>query len=203
MVAASSLTKRLLIDYKLGEAHNLKYLTDGDWAQDNAGRQWSAGCGCDAQPYFRVFERRNRMNPSRSPGAAAIAVATVVTAATLLILDLLWLGVVARPLYDSALGSLKRPVIFWPAAGLFYALYVGAIVVHAELGASSLCDAVRRGAALGLVAYGTYDLTNWAVLRDWPSVLVLPDIAWGAALTSLAATAGRVALSRMRAGAAP
>lgn len=36
-------------------AHYLKYLTDGDWAQNNAGWQWSAGCGCDAQPYFRVF----------------------------------------------------------------------------------------------------------------------------------------------------
>jgi deoxyribodipyrimidine photo-lyase len=55
MVAASFLTKHLLIDYKLGEAHYLKYLTDGDWAQNNAGWQWSAGCGCDAQPYFRVF----------------------------------------------------------------------------------------------------------------------------------------------------
>jgi len=58
-------------------------------------------------------------------------VGTAVTAATLLILDLLWLGVVARPLYDSALGGLKRPVILWPAAGLFYLLYIGAIVMHA------------------------------------------------------------------------
>ena len=33
----------------------MRYLTDGDWAQNNAGWQWSAGCGCDAQPYFRVF----------------------------------------------------------------------------------------------------------------------------------------------------
>lgn len=55
MVAASFLTKHLLIDYKRGEAHYLKYLTDGDWAQNNAGWQWSAGCGADAQPYFRVF----------------------------------------------------------------------------------------------------------------------------------------------------
>ncbi len=55
MIAASFLTKHLLIDYKLGEVHYLRYLTDGDWAQNNAGWQWSAGCGCDAQPYFRVF----------------------------------------------------------------------------------------------------------------------------------------------------
>jgi deoxyribodipyrimidine photo-lyase len=43
------------MDYRLGEAHYMKYLTDGDWAQNNFGWQWSAGCGCDAQPYFRVF----------------------------------------------------------------------------------------------------------------------------------------------------
>jgi deoxyribodipyrimidine photo-lyase len=55
MISASFLTKHLLIDYRDGEAHYLKYLTDGDCAQNNAGWQWSAGCGCDAQPYFRVF----------------------------------------------------------------------------------------------------------------------------------------------------
>ena len=55
MIAASFLTKHQLIHYRHGEAHYLKYLTDGDWAQNNAGWQWSAGCGTDAQPYFRVF----------------------------------------------------------------------------------------------------------------------------------------------------
>ncbi len=55
MISASFLCKHLLIDYLRGEAHYLKYLTDGDWAQNNAGWQWSAGCGCDAQPYFRIF----------------------------------------------------------------------------------------------------------------------------------------------------
>jgi deoxyribodipyrimidine photo-lyase len=55
MIAASFLAKHLLVDYRRGEAHYMKYLTDGDWAQNNAGWQWSAGCGCDAQPYFRIF----------------------------------------------------------------------------------------------------------------------------------------------------
>jgi deoxyribodipyrimidine photo-lyase len=55
MISASFLTKHLLISYREGEAHYMRYLTDGDWAQNNAGWQWSAGCGCDAQPYFRVF----------------------------------------------------------------------------------------------------------------------------------------------------
>ncbi len=55
MISASFLTKHLLINFRRGEAHYLKWLTDGDWAQNDSGWQWSAGCGCDAQPYFRVF----------------------------------------------------------------------------------------------------------------------------------------------------
>jgi len=55
MIAASFLTKHLMIDFRRGEAHYMKHLADGDWAQNDSGWQWSAGCGCDAQPYFRVF----------------------------------------------------------------------------------------------------------------------------------------------------
>lgn len=55
MIAASFLTKHLMIDYRRGEAHYLRFLTDGDWASNNLGWQWSAGSGCDAQPYFRIF----------------------------------------------------------------------------------------------------------------------------------------------------
>ncbi len=55
MIAASFLSKHLGLDFRLGEAHYLKWLTDGDWAINDMGWQWSAGCGCDAQPWFRVF----------------------------------------------------------------------------------------------------------------------------------------------------
>jgi deoxyribodipyrimidine photo-lyase len=55
MVSASFLTKHLLHDWRRGEAHYLEFLTDGDWANNDLGWQWSAGCGCDAQPWFRIF----------------------------------------------------------------------------------------------------------------------------------------------------
>lgn len=55
MITASFLCKHLMVDYRLGEKHFHKWLVDGDWALNNMGWQWSAGCGCDAQPYFRVF----------------------------------------------------------------------------------------------------------------------------------------------------
>lgn len=55
MISASFLTRDLMIHYKYGEAHYLKWLTDGDWASNNMGWQWAAGCGSDPQPYFRIF----------------------------------------------------------------------------------------------------------------------------------------------------
>lgn len=55
MIAASFLTKHLAVDFRRGEAHYLRWLTDGDWAVNTMSWQWSAGCGCDAQPWFRVF----------------------------------------------------------------------------------------------------------------------------------------------------
>lgn len=55
MIAASFLAKHLLVDFRRGERHYFDRLTDGDWANNDAGWQWSAGCGCDAQPWFRIF----------------------------------------------------------------------------------------------------------------------------------------------------
>jgi deoxyribodipyrimidine photo-lyase len=55
MISASFLAKHLLIDFRRGERHYFEWLTDGDWANNDAGWQWSTGCGCDAQPWFRIF----------------------------------------------------------------------------------------------------------------------------------------------------
>ena len=111
----------------------------------------------------------------------------------MLVLDLAWLGGVARGLYVAALGPRMRPEAFWPAAALFYAFYVAVIVAWAVLGTQSPQAAARRGAALGFVAYTTYELTNWAVLRDWPAWIVPVDVAWGVILTAVAALAGKLA----------
>ena len=134
--------------------------------------------------------------PARS--VRQVASALLATAATFLALDLAWLGVVARGLYERALGDLLRPDAFLPAAALFYAFYVAVTVGWAVLGARSKGDAARRGAGLGFVAYATYDLTNWAVIRDWPAILVPIDLAWGVVLTTLAALAGRAAHDAFR-----
>src|SRR5450432_3357345 len=109
--------------------------------------------------------------------------AFVAAAVTMLALDLTWLGVLAGPFYASQLGALKRPEAYAPAAIAFYVFYVAAVTELAVARAASHADAAQRGAVLGLLAYGTYELTNWAVLRDWPAALVPVDIVWGVALT--------------------
>lgn len=128
----------------------------------------------------------------------SVATATIATAAAMLVLDLAWLGIVARGLYVAALGPLMRPEAYWPAAVLFYVFYVAAIVTWAVLGTESPQAAAWRGAGLGFVAYATYELTNWAVLRDWPAWIVPIDIAWGVVLTAVAALAGKLAQRRVR-----
>jgi deoxyribodipyrimidine photo-lyase len=55
MITASFLAKHLLIDWRWGEAYFAKKLLDYDYAPNNGGWQWSAGTGCDAMPYFRIF----------------------------------------------------------------------------------------------------------------------------------------------------
>jgi uncharacterized membrane protein len=129
-----------------------------------------------------------------SRSAGQLAVAAAVTALAIVVMDLTFLGVIAKSFYDSALGPLRRPVVVWQAALLFYLLYVVAVVWYAELGAATVGAAALRGAGLGLVAYGTYELTNWAVIQGWPARLVPVDWGWGIVLTACAAAAGRAAL---------
>ncbi len=133
---------------------------------------------------------KNRIDRSSALGATA---AFLATAATMLVLDLAWLGIVARGLYASALGHLMRPEALWPAALLFYVFYVSVIAAWAVFGSRAPSAAARRGAGLGFVAYTTYELTNWAVLREWPAWIVPIDIAWGIALTAVSALAGKLA----------
>lgn len=125
------------------------------------------------------------------PRWAVTAVVVAATAMATLLLDGAWLGLVANGLYAAALGTLGRKSVFLPAAAAFYALYVVFIVRYAVDGASGVAVAARKGAALGLVVYASYELTNWAVLRGWPASLVPLDIAWGVVLTASAAAVGK------------
>ena len=82
-------------------------------------------------------------------------------------------------------------------AGAFYLVYVIGIVVFAVLpahGSGSWLMALGLGALLGLVAYGTYDFTNLATIRDWPSMVSIIDLCWGVSVTAVASLAGYTVL---------
>lgn len=123
----------------------------------------------------------------------AFIISYVATGLVFLALDALWLGTMASRLYRPAMGRLMADEPSLLPAALFYLLYVAGIVVFAvqpALGSGRWTTALMLGAFLGLVAYGTYDLTNHATLRDWPVVITVVDLAWGTLLTGVAATAG-------------
>jgi len=104
---------------------------------------------------------------------------------TFLVIDLVWLGVLARRLYLRQLGHMLRANVNWGAAIAFYVLFVAGVVVLVVWPAierQSLTHALLLGALLGLVTYAAYDLTNLATLRGFPVAVALIDLAWGTLL---------------------
>ena len=126
-------------------------------------------------------------------------------AATLVVmvaLDLLWIGVIAKPLYQQGIGHLmaERPNI--GVAVLFYAIYAIGVVLFAVAPDGSTSGWARTlvtGALFGFFAYATYDLTNLATLKNWPLGLAVLDVAWGSLVTAVSAAAGKAALDRFAA----
>ncbi len=115
------------------------------------------------------------------------------SALAMLVLDGMWLGVVAKKLYRPELGDMLMDGFRGAPAAAFYFLYVGGIVflaVAPGLAAERWTVALTRGLALGFIAYATYDLTNQATLRKWSSLVTVVDMSWGTLLTGAAATAG-------------
>jgi len=104
------------------------------------------------------------------------------------ILDALWLRWAGPNFYRPALGDLLAEQFRMGPALVFYLLYVAAMVWFAVRPGMALGvpHAVLNGALLGGIAYATYDLTNQATLKVWPTYVTLVDIAWGASATALA-----------------
>lgn len=104
------------------------------------------------------------------------------TLAVFLIVDLAWLGFVARDFYREQLGNLMRANVNWTAAIIFYLIFIGGIlffVVYPALERDSMVYALLVGGLFGFITYATYDLTNLATLQGWPLTMTLVDLAWG------------------------
>lgn len=116
------------------------------------------------------------------------------TLVTVGLLDFLWLGVIALRWYQAAIGHLLAPKPHALAAAAFYLLYPVGVVIFGVLPAQGDWQrALMMGGLFGLFAYGTYDLTGLAVMRDWPLRITLIDIAWGTFVSAAGAVAGTLA----------
>ena len=116
--------------------------------------------------------------------------AYVATLASFVLIDLVWLMWVARSTYVAEMGTLLRKEPQLPAAIAFYLLYAAGLMFFAVvpgLKSGSALQALFLGAALGLVAYGTYDLTNLSVVEGFNLRIALIDLLWGTFLSGIAA----------------
>ena len=128
------------------------------------------------------------------------------TALVMVLIDMVWLGVIAKPIYQQGIGHLMADSPKLWAAVLFYVLYPVGLVVFGVLPNAvnqavsvGWLGALLAGAVFGFLAYATYDLTNQATLKTWPVQVTLIDIAWGASATALAS--GVAAWAALRLGA--
>jgi uncharacterized membrane protein len=110
-----------------------------------------------------------------------------------LVVDFIWLGWVAQSFYNRQLGELLSQRVNWPAAIAFYVIYIVGLMIFCvapALSRISLVNAMVLGALYGFFTYATYELTNYALIRNWPAALVPVDIAWGVVLCTIVSAGG-------------
>jgi uncharacterized membrane protein len=107
----------------------------------------------------------------------------VLTFVIFFLIDMVWLGLVAKNFYRRYLGEMLSPKVNWPAAILFYLLFIAGLLLFViEPAQGRPLQALWKGACLGLIAYATYDLTNQATMKGWPLLVTVVDLAWGTTL---------------------
>ena len=106
-------------------------------------------------------------------------------------IDMIWLGLVATNFYRGQIGSLMKSDINWTAAIVFYLLFILGLVffvITPAIEKGSWTYALLVGAFFGFITYATYDLTNLATLKDWPILVTIVDLVWGAVLAASVST---------------
>jgi uncharacterized membrane protein len=111
----------------------------------------------------------------------------LITLPIFLVIDMVWLVLVAKNFYAQQIGLLMKTEINWSAAIIFYLLFVFGLilfVIAPALEKNSWSHALIYGALFGLVTYATYDLTNLATMKNWPVLITIVDLAWGMTLAA-------------------
>ncbi|WP_417605417.1 DUF2177 family protein [Primorskyibacter flagellatus] len=122
-----------------------------------------------------------------------IVILYVSTAVVFLGLDAVMLKSVMRPLFERHIGNMLSDTLNLGAAAVFYLFYVGGVIYLISLPAlrdNAPTQALWGGALLGAMAYGTYEFTNFATLKNWHWQMVATDLVWGTVLTGVSALAG-------------
>lgn len=104
-----------------------------------------------------------------------------------LVIDMIWLGLVAKNFYAKQIGFLMKSDINWTAAIIFYLLFIVGLIIFVIMPAlqkNSFTTALLLGALFGLITYATYDLTNLATIKDWPIIITIVDLIWGTVLSA-------------------
>jgi uncharacterized membrane protein len=122
-----------------------------------------------------------------------IIISYLLTTIVFFAIDMVWLGLVAKNIYQKYLGALLSETVNWAAAIIFYLIFIVGIFIFVIIPAvekQSVVRAIVLGAIFGFIAYATYDLTNYATLKGFPLNIVFIDLAWGATLTAMVSVAG-------------
>jgi uncharacterized membrane protein len=136
---------------------------------------------------------------SRSGGHMTLVVSYVAALVAFVAADMVWLGIMVERVYRPAIGDILSTSVNLPAAIVFYLIFPVGLTIFAVLPAvkdQSAAHAALFGGLFGFFSYATYDLTNQATLRNWPTQLTVIDLAWGSVLAAFAATIGYLASSR-------
>ena len=107
------------------------------------------------------------------------------------LIDIVWIGFVAQSFYNNQIGFLLKPDVNWIAAIIFYLLFIVGLVIFVitpEIEKDSWVYALLFGALFGLITYATFDLTALAMFKNWPLLVTIVDLIWGAVLASSVST---------------
>ncbi len=140
--------------------------------------------------FFISLHCQSQKNPSRDMinvrGDCVIFIQLfIITFFVFFLIDLLWLGIIAKNLYNKFLGHLLKDNVNWIAAIVFYLIFIVGLVFFVLMPAveqDSFWFAFLVGGLFGFITYATYDLTNLATLKSWPIKITLIDLGWGMSL---------------------
>ena len=118
---------------------------------------------------------------------------TLIAAVIFLIIDIIWLSFAVKSFYKPNIGHLllERPVLW--AAALFYVIYVfglALVIIEPALNSDEVIKFIFKAFVFGMVAYGTYNLTNMATIKGWSTNVVFVDMLWGGLLTAFSSYFG-------------